>query len=327
MCSPCCGVYAGCSGCCAFKGGCGGCYCRQPPRISQKLTFPDDYKWFQRCTSSNCVVCQTNKDHECACVCRRNRHIVEALTCLFNTTIPYMLTILFKLAFQQNEPMKRFPRDRKWDVMEHVKAPYTELNDLEIYDSMYDRCGLPINPLDDDNIYKVVRMMFLIAVLTIDQQKYLIRMLQRLNAHAHSPVNLDLLLQTLEGVDLKELMCSIRNQEALVRCLYTARQCNELCKLYQQVVSVDKNAIKRRRKRIKYGKQTLKSTGDIEESPSVRQTQLNRQFCDRKAPDIVFSGESPNITTPSSGRQRISAFRTRSVNSSRNPSRSSKQHN
>ncbi|KAM8718441.1 hypothetical protein ACLKA7_001622 [Drosophila subpalustris] len=320
MCSPCCG------GCFGYCGGCGVCCYSKPLAISQKLSFPDDYRWFQRCTSSSCTVCQSNKDHECACVCRRNRHIVEALAYLFNSTIPYMLSILFKLAFQQNQPMKRFPRDRQWDVMEHVKAPYTELNDLEIYDSMYDRCGLPINPLHFDNIFKIVRMMFLITVLTIDQQKYLLQMLQRLNAHAHYPVDLDLLLRTLEGVDLKELVCSIQNQEAIVRRLYTARHCNDICQLYQQVVTVDKNAVKRRRKRIKYNKKSLKSAGEIEESPSVRQTQLNRQFCERKSPDIVFSGESPNNTTPSSGRNRNSGHRSRSVSSSRNPSRSSKQH-
>lgn len=337
MCSPCCGV--GSYGCRGYCGDCGCCCCGyscgQLPAISQKLTSSrvDDYRWFERCMNASCVVCQNRikQDHECECICRRNRHIVEALSCLFNSKIPHILSILFRLAFQQQaEPMKRFPRDREWDVMEHIKAPYTELNDLEIYDSMYDRCGLPIDPLHNDNIYKIVRMMFLITVLTNDQQKYLHRMLQRRNAHAHCPVNLDLLLQTLKGVDLKELMCSIRDQEALARRLYTARKCNELCTLYEQVVTVDKNAVKQRRKRLRHGKQNGKATKEsnhIEESPSVRQTLLNRQFCERKPIDSILQAESPTATTPSNGTQRNSASKSRSVNNSHSHSRSSKQHN
>ncbi|KAH8387454.1 hypothetical protein KR093_007145, partial [Drosophila rubida] len=245
----CCG--GRCDPCCV----CCCCPSAQPPRASQTVQFPSEHRWFQRCTNVSCSNCQMNATaDDCSCICRRNQHVIEALSCLFNTTIPHMVSTLFKLAYQQSEPMKRFPRDRKWDVMEHVRAPYTELNDLEIYDSMFDRCGLPINPLHTDNIFKIVRLMFLVKVLTLEQQKYLLRMLKRLNQHAHCPVDLDLLLQTLEDVDVKELMCSVRKHEVFVRSLYTARQCSKLCDLYNQVVTVDKVAVQRQRhKRARYG--------------------------------------------------------------------------
>ncbi|XP_060662530.1 uncharacterized protein LOC132795687 [Drosophila nasuta] len=330
MCSPCCVICCGgcqdcctdccCGGCCTNLC-CGGC-CPTGVRATQTLQFPSEHRWFERCTNANCVSCQdTTTTNECSCICRRNRHIIEALTCLFNTTIPHMVSTLFKLVVQQNEPLKRFPRDRKWDVMEHVKAPYTELNDLEIYDSMYDRCGLPIEPLHSDNIYKIVRLMFLAKVLTLEQQKYLLRMLKRLNQHAHCPVDLYLLLQTLENVNVKELMCSIHRQEEFVRSLHTARQCHKLCDLYNQVVTVDKRSVQRHRRRLRYGnknhlKATMMEKQPSDESAAVRQSQLQRQYCDRKA-DLVSTAASPNGTTTSSvGRTRYAG--------SRNPSRSSK---
>lgn len=209
--------------------------------------------------------------------CRRNRHVVEALSCLFNQRLPFMLNILFKLASWQ--PEERVPRAREWDVMENVMAPYTELDDLLIYDSMYDRCGLPINPLHRDNVYKIVRMMFLSPVMTIEQQRYLLRMLKRLNEHSHCPVNIPRLMEALSEVDIKSLVCSLRQQEKLCRAFYMSKQCADMCAMYARVTSIDKNAVKRRRRRLR---RHIKSIKPGEEP--VRMSVLNRQFCERRLP-------------------------------------------
>lgn len=171
------------------------------------------------------------------------------------------------------------PRAREWDVMEKVKAPYTELDDLLIYDSMYDRCGLPINPLDRDNVYKIVRMMFLSPVMTIEQQRYLLRMLRRLNEHSRCPVNIRLLMEVLSEVDIKSLVCSLRKQEKLCRAFYMSKQCADICELYSRVTTIDKNALKRRRHRLRHHKKPNKPG----EEP-VRLSVLNQQFCELRLP-------------------------------------------
>lgn len=263
MCTPCIG-----DNCCGF----GGCCSFPRPELAIKW---DEYRWFDNCTDPDCFKCHATKEE--LLDCRRNRHIVEALSCLFNQRLPYMLNILFKLASWQ--PGARVPRDREWDVMENVKAPYTELDDLLIYDSMYDRCGLPINPLHRDNIYKIVRMMFLSSVLTIGQQKYLLRMLQRLNEHSNCPVNISRLMEALSRVDVKTLVCSLRQQEKLCRAFYMSKQCADMCDLYARVTLIDKNAVKRRRRRLRRHKKPTKP-GD----EPVRVSVLNRQFCERRLP-------------------------------------------
>ncbi|ALC48806.1 CG2898 [Drosophila busckii] len=250
----------------------------------EKLSCADDYLWFQRCSHRDCGVCQTREQHECECDCRRNRHIVEALSCLFRCSVPFMLSTLFRLAHQRECPLRRFTRDHNWDVMQHVLAPYTELNDLEIYDSMYDRCGQPIDPLDCNNTLKVVRLIFLNEVITLDQRAYLMRMLERLRDHAHCPVNLQLLLEALAGVDLKQLVCSIHNQEQLARNFYNARQCAQICRLYRQVTTIDKMKIHRLRQRHRQHKYKARklSHAPTEDVVSARQTLLNQQFCMRR---------------------------------------------
>lgn len=191
-----------------------------------------------------------------------------------------MVSMLFKLATHEPEP--RVSRDRVWDVMGNVKAPYTELDDLEIYDSMYDRCGLPIDPLDHDNIFKILRMMFLSPILTVDQQKYLLNMLQRLNAHAHCPIDIGRLMDALSKTDIRSLVCSLRDQEKLCRSLYTSRKCEDICSLYMRVSSVDKNVVKqqRRRRPKDYGHKKAAPVDDG--NAVVRQSVLNRQFCVRR---------------------------------------------
>lgn len=291
MCAPCCGH--GLAGCCNP--------CRMP-KVEMAINW-DEYRWFERCTDPKCIPCHEHKkeQHHCPCICRRNRHVVEALSCLFNTRLPFMLTMLFKLATHEPEP--RVSRDRVWDVMGNVKAPYTELDDLEIYDSMYDRCGMPIDPLDHDNIYKILRMMFLSPVLTIEQQKYLLRMLQRLNAHAHSPVDIPRLMDALSKTDIKSVVCSLREQEKLCRSFYASRKCEEICSLYMRVGSVDKNVMKQRRRRLKhYGHKKTGPVDDGNANAAIRQSVLNRQFCERRPQrerENTYCGPTEN-TTPAS---------------------------
>ncbi|XP_064536331.1 uncharacterized protein LOC135426924 [Drosophila montana] len=309
MCAACRGGCGRCVGRCSCSGCCGpkpDVRCGQYPEKQQSVS---KYRWFRHCTTDGCQKCQKDSDDDddneddngldCDCICRRNRHIIEALSCLFSCSIQYMVSILFKLAYRQQQPLKRFPRDRVWDVMEHVKAPYTELNDLDIYDSMYDRCGLPIDPFDTDNMLKIVRLMFLTSVLTIDQEKYLLNLLQRLNAKANCPVHLDMLLQTLEGVDLKRLVCSLRDQEKLTQSLYTSRLCNSICKLYSKVATVDKHVVRRNRirRRNKYNNKNPAAGSDhVEEAPPTRQSVLNRQYCDRKPSAQNEANPSPTST-------------------------------
>ncbi|TDG42682.1 hypothetical protein AWZ03_010902 [Drosophila navojoa] len=289
MCAPC------RVGCCTWRTSC----CRPP---LEKLRPVDHYQWFQHCQEQNCRNCNmdpTDEDDgsaiDCDCICRRNRHIIEALGCLFRCSVQYMISLLFKLAYQQLQPLQRFPRDRVWDVMEHVKAPYTELNDLEIYDSMYDRCGQPIDPLDPDNTHKIIRLMFLREVLTPDQNRYLMRLLKKLNEHAFCPVHLELLLQTIHTIDLNKLVCGLRHQEQLSRQLYTGRQCNSICKLYHKVSTIDKRMVAQNRRKRRHKYKRSGSDAHDEEMDIARQSALNRQFCERKPTE-----NSPDLTPPRS---------------------------
>lgn len=317
MCAPC------CVGCCTLRT----CCCRPP---LEKLRPVEKYNWFWHCKEENCTNCSRdpmeNDDDDdeyvpvCDCVCRRNRHIIEALSCLFRCSIPYMVSLLFKLAYQQVQPLKRFSRDRVWDVMEHVKAPYTELNDLEIYDSMYDRCGQPIDPLDASNIGKVLRLMFLAQVLTPDQQRYLMRMLRQLNEHAYCPVQLDLLLQTLQTIELRKLVCGIRHQEKLSCRLYTGRQCNSICRLYSKVATVDKRLVAQNRKKRRRKFKSTTTDAQTEEVNNARQSVLNRQFCERKPSDNVS-----DVTPPRSTILRASATKRHSSSASKRFSKRNRQ--
>ncbi|XP_023174759.1 uncharacterized protein LOC111602069 [Drosophila hydei] len=321
MCAPC------RVGCCNSHVG----RCRPP---LEKLRPVEKYRWFRHCTADSCAKCRNNvendygdeDDLQCDCVCRRNRHIIEALSCLFKCSVQYMVSLLFKLAYQQLQPLKRFPRDRVWNVMEHVKAPYTELNDLEIYDSMYDRCGLPIDPLDTDNIIKIIRLMFLTKVLTSEQHKYLMHMLQRLNEHAYCPVHLDLLLQTLETLDLKKLVCGIRNQEELTRRLYTSRQCSSICKLYRKVTTVDKHMVSKNRSRRRHKYKMSNNETHVDDGSSVRHSALNRQFCERKPNDNIADITPPANTIRSVPFNRSSNAGTRNMRNSSVVNPSNKRH-
>ncbi|KAI8038022.1 hypothetical protein M5D96_009063 [Drosophila gunungcola] len=256
------------------------------------------------CPATNCSVCgQNDGEQGCRCSCTRNKHILEALSCLFRVSRFQVVTTLFQLAYHESQPLPRFPRDRVWSVMENVKAPYTELHDLRIYDSLYDRCGQPIDPLDRTNAYKLLRLIFLIPVLVPEQRARLLAMLAQLNARAACPVDLDALLLALQQVQLEELVCGILEQDGRVKRFHSARQCLELCNLYHKVVATDKNAIIHKRRRIQ-----AKSKGkdaDAQRKPQ-RKTITTQIYCTRRVPEPEDRVETPVLRSVGSSLRRPS---------------------
>ncbi|XP_017101650.2 uncharacterized protein [Drosophila bipectinata] len=270
------------------------------------------------CPVQSCRLCARDPDQECKCSCVRNKNIVEALACLFRVTKYHLITTLFQLAYHESQPLPRYSRDREWNVMENVKAPYSELHDLKIYDSMYDRCGMPIDPLDVDNCYKILRMMFMGPVLVPDQKTYLMGMLRKLNDHAICPVDLDFLLPVLGEVQLEELVCAIIDQNARAKRFHSGRNCSDLCKLYYKVVSTDKEDVIRKRRRTKAkakAKPTDQEDDDKKKAPRVSKPPPPVQvFCTRRPPepvveDVSVRAESstPQIRSTASSLRRSSA--------------------
>ncbi|XP_017066942.1 uncharacterized protein LOC108105048 [Drosophila eugracilis] len=278
--------------CCAPM--CGGCcpsmccqpVCRMPlePLRPATVTYG--------CPSPKCMMCsQNNGEEDCRCNFQRNKHILEALSCLFRVSKFQMLTTLFQLAYHESRPLPRFPRDRNWSVMEKIKAPYTELHDLKIYDSMFDRCGQPIDPLDRRNAYKLLRLIFLASVLVPEQQTQLMAMLSKLNAHAICPVDLNGLLVVLQQVQLDELVCGILEHDVRVKRFHSARQCMDLCNLYHKVAATDKNAVihKRRPRKLK----SKSKDADAQKKP-LRRTITTQIYCTRRVQepeDLTNRGE------------------------------------
>ncbi|XP_016978131.1 uncharacterized protein LOC108043831 [Drosophila rhopaloa] len=248
------------------------------------------------CPAGKCVLCsQSNGEQGCRHSCTRNRHILEALSCLFRVSQFQVLTTLFQLAYHESKPLPRFPRDRVWSVMENVKAPYTELHDLRIYDSLYDRCGQPIDPLDRTNAYKLLRLIFLGPVLVPEQRARLLTMLHRLNARAACPVDLDALLTALEKVQLEELVCGILEQDGRVKRFHSARQCLELCNLYHKVAATDKNAVIHQRRRLRA--QDKGKNADAQKKP-LRKTVTMQMYCTRRVPETEDPGNRVESSTP-----------------------------
>ncbi|XP_037723362.1 uncharacterized protein LOC119555816 [Drosophila subpulchrella] len=296
-CAPLCGAPAcGPSMCCRLA-------CRMPPEPLRPATV------HRCCPASKCTLCsQNNSEQECRCTCQRNKHILEALSCLFRVTKFQMLTTLFQLAYHESRPLLRFPRDRIWSVMENVKAPYTELHDLKIYDSLYDRCGQPIDPLDRTNAYKLLRLIFLGPVLVPEQKAQLQAMLLKLNDRAACPVDLNGLLLVLQQVQLDELVCGILEQDGRIKRFHSARQCLQLCNLYHKVAATDKNAVirkRRRRKLVSKGKDA-----DTQKKPQ-RRTITPQIYCTRRVPEIEepanrLESGSPVIRSTGSSHRRSS---------------------
>ncbi|KRK07027.1 uncharacterized protein LOC26536330 [Drosophila yakuba] len=250
---------------------------------------------YQCCPSAKCTLCCHNESkHECHCSCQRNRHIVEAFSCLFRVSKFQILTTLFLLAYHESRPLPRYPRDRTWSVMENVKAPYTELHDLRIYDSMFDRCGHRIDPLDRRNTYKLLRLIFLGPVLVPEQRTQLLAMLYKLNARAACPVDLAGLLSVVQHVKLDELVCGILEQDGRAKRFHSGRQCLELCNLYQKVVATDKEAVikKRRRRREK----SKSKDADAQKKP--RRTITAQIYCTRRVPEPDDMSSRNEGTTP-----------------------------
>ncbi|KAH8273523.1 hypothetical protein KR018_009556, partial [Drosophila ironensis] len=225
------------------------------------------------CPGQKCGPCG-DLEQVCPCNCIRNGHILEALACLFRLSEFELMATLFQLAYDEAQPLPRFPRDRVWNVMENIKAPYTELHDLMIYDSMYDRCGLPIDPLDRTNTYKLLRMIFMAGVLVPEQRDYLLMMLRRLNAHAICPVNLEALLAALQLLKLDDLVCGLLNQRARAKRLRSGRQCADLCRLYQKVVTTDKDTVIRRRMRTQSNTGKEKGKTEAQKKPPQQRPKI-----------------------------------------------------
>ncbi|SPP82212.1 uncharacterized protein LOC117584134 [Drosophila guanche] len=195
------------------------------------------------------LICMPRKREKCEC--HRNRCLLVALAYLFRCTNLSMLSTLWHMAYRQGQPLRGFARDPAWRVLQRVKAPYTEVHDLEIYDSLYDRCGIAIDPLDPCNMFKVLRLMFLSAALVPEQRMGLMRMLEKLNELAFRRVNLELLLQTLASINIEEFVYSLAHHHNLNA--YQTKLSEELSQLYERVVTTDKNAIIRYRNRLARG--------------------------------------------------------------------------
>ncbi|XP_041630926.1 uncharacterized protein [Drosophila kikkawai] len=147
----------------------------------------------------------------------RNRmesiHILEALSCLLGVTQYQVLSTLFQLAYHEHHPLKRFNRCPAWSVMERMEVPFTCLPDQRIYDSLYDRWGRPIDPLDKSNAYKLMRLLFLTPLLVPQQRNQLQIMLNKLNRRAKRPVNLEELLPVLARLKIGEVVCNVLERD------------------------------------------------------------------------------------------------------------------
>ncbi|XP_015011443.2 uncharacterized protein LOC26526216 [Drosophila erecta] len=234
------------------------------------------------CPSAKCTLCCNGETkHECSCNCQRNEHLVEAFSCLFRVSKFQILTTLFLLAYHETVPLPHFPRDRNWAVMKNVKAPYTELHDLRIYDSMFDRCGQRIDPLDRRNTYKLLRLIFLGPLLVSSQRAQLLAMLTKLNARAACPVDLGGLLSVVQTVKLDELVCGILEQNERLQRFHSGRQCLELCNLYETVVTPQEDeVIEKPRPRKKKSK-----SKDAETPKKPRRIITEKVYCTRRVPE------------------------------------------
>ncbi|XP_033249081.1 uncharacterized protein LOC117188800 [Drosophila miranda] len=209
-----------------------------------------------RCRDTKLVVigkhriCIPKKKEKCNCY--RNRCLLVALAYLFRCSHVSMLSMLWRMACNAGQPLRGFSRDAAWSVMQGVRAPFTEVNDQEIYDSLYDRCGMAIDPFDPDNTYKMLRLMFINTALGPDQRMGLMRMLEKLNECSFRQVNLDLLLQTLASISIDEFVYSLIHQHKLNAC--NDKLSEDLSQLYERVGTTNKHAIIRNRNRRDSGK-------------------------------------------------------------------------
>ncbi|XP_026843544.1 uncharacterized protein LOC6596332 [Drosophila persimilis] len=195
-------------------------------------------------------ICTPKKKEKCNC--HRHRCLLVALAYLFRCSHVSMLSMLWRMACNAGQPLRGFSRDAAWSVMQGVRAPFTEVNDQEIYDSFYDRCGMTIDPFDPDNTYKLLRLMFINTALGPDQRMGLMRMLEKLNECSFRQVNLDLLLQTLASISIDEFVYSLIHQHKLNAG--NAKLSKDLSQLYERVGTTNKNAIIRNRNRRDRGK-------------------------------------------------------------------------
>ncbi|XP_034666793.1 uncharacterized protein LOC117900509 [Drosophila subobscura] len=255
-----------------------------------------------RCQQEKLVVlteprlCISRKKEKCDC--HRNRCLLVALAYLFRCTNLSMLSTLWHMAYRQGQPLRGFTRDPAWRVLQRVKAPYTEVHDLEIYDSLYDRCGMAIDPLDPCNMFKVLRLMFLSAALVPEQRLCLMRMLEQLNELSLRRVNLELLLQTLASINIEEFVYSLAHQDNLNA--YQAKLSEELSQLYERVVTTDKNAIIRKRNR--------RARGDVDVNVEPVKTPLKSRnslkYCIPRSRDVDSPGPTGCVRYAHGGREK-----------------------
>lgn len=234
------------------------------------------------CTAdSKCDIC--SQQPEFCSNYLRNKHIVDSLSCLFRIPQFQVLTTLFRLACDELRPRWHYPRERVWNVMEKVKSPYTEQLDLKIYESMHDRCGQPIDPLDRTNAYKVIRLIFMLPVLVPAHRERLLGMLRRLNSRAICPVNLEGLLLIMGNLRLDRLVFNILEQDARLQRFHLARQFWEMCHLYQELPVPENSAVMhKRRQKKKNAKASTKNRFEQKKPSPLRRSVAVPIFCTRR---------------------------------------------
>ncbi|SPP78463.1 Hypothetical predicted protein [Drosophila guanche] len=198
------------------------------------------------CSVVNCMYCKEDTRHACRCSCHSNRAFLHSLAFLFRCSIHFVVSTLCRLAYLEAQTLMETGSSSPLDS---VKAPYTEAQDLAINDSIYDRCGEVTDPLDLDNAYKVMRLMFLTPVLQPDQYSCLVWMLQKLNARANGRVNLDWLIYTIAMLRLDVFVCDVLRQDARAARLYNAQLCRRFCQPYGPVHITEEEAILQKRMR------------------------------------------------------------------------------
>ncbi|BFG02607.1 uncharacterized protein DMAD_02075 [Drosophila madeirensis] len=255
------------------------------------------------CSVVNCIHCKEDTRHACRCSCHRNQAILHSLALLFRCSIHYVVSTLCRLAYLEAQTLMGTGSSSPLDG---IKAPYTKAQDLAINDSIYDRCDEVTDPLDLDNAYKVMRLMFLTPVLQPDQYRCLVGMLQKLNARANGRVNLDWLIYTIAMLRLDAFVCSLLRQDARAARLYNAQLCRRFCQPYVPVHITEEEAKPQKRQRERKAKARGRAATEAHaRKRGVRKAPL---YCTRRpieeTASVRYSG-SPVSQTASSQRNSV----------------------
>ncbi|XP_017151191.1 uncharacterized protein LOC108161440 [Drosophila miranda] len=245
--------------------------CQRPEKLV--MAVPKERKC---CTAYQCAHCKTDTQHACRCSCHRNQAILYSLAMLFRCRIQYVMSTLCRLALLETQSCHRNGR-----ALERVKAPYTEAEDLAINDSIYDRCGEFIDPLDQDNAHKVMRLLFLAPVLKPGQYSSLVWMLQKLNVRVKGAVDLNWLVYTVATLRLGDFVCAFIRQDARAARLYNAQLCLKFCQP-QGPVQATEEATKAPRKRKRDGKGKARGKATSEACARKRADRNAPVYCTRR---------------------------------------------